>query len=111
MSYYSYTVLECTDPELISSGSTFVKESNSKLLDIIKGKSHFLTRKGTMEGEIFELSMKHPMETFTVEWYWDEDYYDRILYLFECKNGEFTKLAIKPSYAFVWINFQLLKTM
>lgn len=27
MSYYSYTILECSNPELISSGSTFVQES------------------------------------------------------------------------------------
>jgi len=101
MSYYSYTKLECTNPELISSASTFVKESNSMLLKITEGKSHFLTRKGTMVSEIFELSRNHPKETFTVEWHWDDDYYDCILYSFECKNGEFSKLAIKPGYIFV----------
>lgn len=102
MSYYSYTVLECTNPELVSSGSTFVKESNSKLLDNIKEKSHFLKRKGTMDGEIFELSLKYPEETFTAEWHWDDDYYDRILYHFECKNGEFKELGIKPGYVFFY---------
>jgi hypothetical protein len=102
MSYYSYTVLECTNPELISSGSTFVKESlYSSLVKIENGKSHFITNKNTMDGEIFELSLKHPKETFTGEWSWDEDYYDCILHSFECKNGEFTKLAIKPGYVFV----------
>ena len=103
MSYYSYTVLECTNPELISSASTFVKESNSKLLHIIKGKPHFLTRKGTMDGEIFELSLKHPEETFTAECHWDEDYYDCILYLFEYKNGECKQLGIEPGYVFFLI--------
>jgi hypothetical protein len=101
MSYYAYTVLECTNPELISSGSTYVKESHySKLLKVEKGKSHFLTIRKTMHGEIFDLSIKHPEETFTGEWEWDEDYWDRILYRFECKNGEFKNLGIKPGYMF-----------
>jgi hypothetical protein len=102
MSYYSYTILECSNPELISSGSTFVKESLYSLLVKIKnGQSHFITNKNTMDGEIIELSIKHPKETFTGEWYWDEDYYNCILYSFECKNGEFRELAIKPGYVFV----------
>lgn len=102
MSYYSYTVLECTNPELISSGSTFVKESlYSLLLKIENGKSHFITNKNTMDGEIYELSVKHPNETFTAEWHWDEDYYNCVLYFFECKNGEFRNLAVKPGYIFV----------
>lgn len=102
MSYYSYTVLECTNPELISSGSTFVKESlSSSLLKIENGKSHFLTNKNTMDGEIFDLSKKHPDETLTAECHWDEDYSDCILYRFECKNGEFKDLGIKPGYVFI----------
>ena len=102
MSYNAYTVLECTNPELISSGSTFVNESYSKLLKIENGKSHFITNKTTMIGEIYALSMKHPNETFTAEWHWDEDYYDCILYLFECKNGEFKELGLKPGYGFLY---------
>ena len=60
MSYYAYTILECSNPELISSGSTFVNESYSKLLKIQNGKSHFITNKTTMEAEIFEFSKLHP---------------------------------------------------
>jgi len=46
MSYYAYTMLECTNPDLISTGSTFVKESlYSLLVKIENGKSHFLTNK------------------------------------------------------------------
>ena len=102
MSYYTYTILECTNPELISSGSTFVKESLYSLLVKIKnGQSHFITNKNSMDGEIIELSLKHPKETFTGEWYWDVDYYNCILYPFECKNGEFRELVIKPGYVFV----------
>jgi hypothetical protein len=101
MSYYSYTVLECTNPELISSGSTFVKESlYSSLFKIENGKSHFLTNSKTMYREIFDLSIKNPAESFTGEWHWDEDYWDCILYRFECKNGEFKSLGIKPGYVF-----------
>ena len=104
MSYYSYTILECTNPELISSGSTFVRDSKSKLLKIKDGKSHFLTRKDTMDREIIELSMNHPGETFNVKWHWDEDYCDCIIYLYECKNGEFRKLGIEPGYTFVYLS-------
>jgi hypothetical protein len=100
MSYYAYTILECSNPELISSGSAFVNESYSKLLKIQNGKSHFITNKTTMDGEIFELSIKYPDETFTAEWYWDSEYYDSILYHFSCKNGKFTDLGIKPGYVF-----------
>ena len=103
MSYYAYTMLECTNPDLISTGSTFVKESlYSLLVKIENGKSHFLTNKNTMAGEIYKLSKLHPEETFTAEWCWDEDYYDCILYLFECKNGEFKELGIKPEYGFYY---------
>jgi len=102
MSYYSYTVLECTNPELISSGSTFVKESHySLLLKIENGKSHFITSKNTMDGEIFDLSKNHPEETFTAECHWDEDFADCVLYRFECINGEFKNLGIKPGYVFI----------
>jgi len=102
MSYYSYTILECTNPELISSASTFVKESNSKLLIIIDSKSHFVTRKDTMEREILELSKKHPEEIFNVEYHWDDDDYDRIRYTYEYKNGECKELGFKPGYLFVY---------
>jgi hypothetical protein len=108
MSYYSYTILECTNPDLISSGSTFVKESlYSLLVKIENGKSHFITNRNIMDGEIFELSKKHPEETFTAEWHWDEDDCNCILYSFECKNGEFRKLAIKPGYIFIFPQRQI----
>lgn len=100
MSYYSYTKLECTNPELISSGSTFVKESNSKLLKIIEGKSHFVTWKNTMDDEIMRLSRSHPTETFNAECHWDTEYYDRVKYFFEYKDGECKELGIKPGYVF-----------
>ena len=103
MSYYSYTVLKSTNPELISSASTFVKESNSKLLDIIKDKSHFLTRKDTMDDELIKLSLKYSGETFSAECHWDTDYYDRVQYFFEYKNGECKQLGIEPGYVFFLI--------
>ena len=101
MSYYSYTILESTNPELLSSGSTFVKESNSKLLKIKDGKAHFLTRKDTMDDEIIKLSLKHSGETFTAEFNWDSEYYNRIIYFLEYKNGECRQLGIEPGYLFM----------
>jgi len=100
MSYHSYTILECTNPELISSGSTFVKESNSKLLKIENNKSHFVTWKSTMDNEIFRLSLIFPEDTFTAKWHWDDDYYDRIIYSYEYKNGQCKVLGIEPEYLF-----------
>jgi hypothetical protein len=103
MSYYAYTILECTNPKLISSGSTFVNESHSELLKIHDGKSHFSTWKNTMDDEIIELSKKHPEETFTAECHWANEYYDRILYYFEYRNGKCRELGIKPGYMFFLI--------
>ena len=103
MSYWAYTVLECTNPELISSGSTFVNESHSELLKIHDGKSHFSTWKNTMDDEIIELSKKHPEETFTAECHWANEFYDRIIYYFEYRNGKRKDLGIKPGYMFFLI--------
>lgn len=101
MSYYSYTILESTNPELLSSGSTFVKESNSELLKIKEGKAHFLTWKATMDDEIIKLSLKHSGETFTAEFNWDSEYYNRRIYFLEYKNGECRQLGIEPGYLFM----------
>ena len=101
MSYHAYTILECTNPSLISSGSTFVKESNSKLLKIENNKSHFVTWKSTMNDEIYMLSLKFPEDTFTENWHWDHDYYDRIIYSYEYRNGNCKVLGIEPAYLFV----------
>lgn len=101
MSYYSYTILESINPELLSSGSTFVKESNSELLKIKESKAHFLTWKATMDDEIIKLSLKHSGETFSAECHWDTEYYDRVKFFFEYKNGECKQLGIKPGYVFI----------
>ncbi len=101
MSYYSNTILESTNPELLSSGSTFVKESNSELLKIKEGKAHFLTWKATMDDEIIKLSLKHSGETFTAEFTWDSEYYNRKIYFLEYKNGECRQVGIKPDYLFM----------
>ena len=99
MSYHAYTILECTNPSLISSGSTFVKESNSVLLEIENNKSHFDTNRNSMEAEIFRLSIKYPKETFTAKWHWD-DIYEGIIYTVEFINGYYKVLGIEPGYFF-----------
>ncbi len=100
MSQQSYTVLECTNPELISSGSTFVKDSDSDLLWIKNNKSHFFAWENNIENEIIELSLKFPEETFTAKWHWDHEHYDRIIYTYEYKNGNCKVLGIEPAYLF-----------
>jgi hypothetical protein len=104
MSYYSYTILESTNPELLSSGSTFVKESNSELLKIKESKAHFLTWKATMDNEIIKLSLKHSGETFTAECHWANEYYNRIIYLFEYRNGKCKELQRCPGYMFFLVD-------
>jgi hypothetical protein len=103
MSYWAYTVLESTNQELISPASTFVKGSNSELLKIEDGKSHFSTWKNTMDDELIQLSLKYSGETFTAECHWANEYYDRILYYFEYRNGKCRLLGIKPGYMFFLI--------
>jgi hypothetical protein len=100
MAYWAYTVLESTNQELISPASTFVKGSNSELLKIEDGKSHFSTWKNTMDDEIIELSKLHPEETFTAECHWANEYYNRIIYLFEYRNGKCKELQRCPGYMF-----------
>ena len=101
MSYCSYTAVECTNPELISSGSTLVKELKAELIDVSKGKSYFLSRLGTLDEEIISLSLKFPEETFKAKCHWDHLYFDRITYFFEYKNGECKETARKPGYVFI----------
>jgi hypothetical protein len=100
MNYYTYTILECGDPEIIASGSTFVKDSKSKLLEITKNKSHFLTYATSMNDEIIELSLKHSGETFYAECFWEYEFQDRVKYFFEYKNGIRKDVVCKPDYIF-----------
>jgi hypothetical protein len=55
-----------------------------------------------MDGEIIELSKSHPEETFIAECHWANEYYNRIIYLFEYRNGICSELGIKPGYIFFW---------
>jgi hypothetical protein len=101
MSYYSYTILECTNPDLISSGSTFVKESlYSFIVKIENGKSHFLTNCNTMDSEIAGLSMKHPNEIFIAESHWDLEFENCVLVTQKFINGKSMVLGIEPGYFF-----------
>jgi hypothetical protein len=100
MSYHAYTILECTNPSLISSGSTFVEESNSVLLKIENNKSHFDTNRNSMEYEIYRISIIYPEETFTAKWHWGDDVDNRIVYTVEFKDGKHKVLGIEPDYFF-----------
>ncbi|MBE0653974.1 MAG: hypothetical protein IH594_09260 [Bacteroidales bacterium] len=79
-----------------------MKESNSMLLEIKDGKSHFLTRKNIMHDKIIRLSLSYPEETIYAECHWDTEYYDRIKYFFEYKNGNCKEIGIKPGYVFYY---------
>ena len=100
MSHYSHTIIECTRPELIASGSTFVKESESMFHETIKSKSHFFTWRKTMDEEIASLSAGHPEETITSECHWDKDSPNSLIYKKEYKNGIQKLLGVEPEYFF-----------
>ena len=100
MSRHTYTILECTNPSLISSGSSFVMESYSILIIIENNKSHFYTDRFTMEDEIFRLSIIYPEETFTAKWHWNDDIENSIDYTVEFKDGRRKVLGIEPGYYF-----------
>src|SRR5665648_1135367 len=102
MTSYLYTIITCTNPVLISSGSTFAQESSSELIKMNKGSSHFLTRNNTMYSELIRLSIKYPEETFICESHLDGTYYDRVIYSYEYRNGTRKDLGIRPGYMFFW---------
>lgn len=102
MTNYIYTIITCTNPELICSGSTFVQESASELLKINNGISHFITSNDTMDSELIRLSMKHPQETFSCESHCENDYYERVIYSYEYLNGTRKDVRIRPEYMFFW---------
>ena len=80
MSYYSHTILKCTKPDIIASGSTFVSETESIFHETINGQSHFYTWRNTMDDEIVKLSTRHPEETFTTECHWDNESPNSLIY-------------------------------
>jgi hypothetical protein len=54
-----------------------------------------------MDDEINKLSLKHSGETFTAEFNWDSEYYNRKIYFLEYKNGECRQVGIEPGYLFM----------
>lgn len=101
MGYYSITNLSCTNPKILSSGSTYNQNTNSEFLGIENGKSHYRTWKSNMHQEILELSELHPDETFTETWWWDENYLKRILWTGVYFNGKYKELKMEPGYVFI----------
>lgn len=100
MGYYSSTKLSCTRPELIASGSTFNQNTESELLEVKDGKALYRTWKSSMHNEIEELSRLYPEETFTITWWWNEDYFTRILWTGVFINGKYKEVKEEPGYSF-----------
>jgi hypothetical protein len=100
MSYYSHTILKCTKPDIIASGSTFVSETDSMFHETINGQSHFFTWRNTMDDEIVKLSTRHPEETLTTECHWDNESPNSLIYKNEFKNGIQKLLGVEPEYFF-----------
>jgi hypothetical protein len=100
MSYYSHTIIECSNPNLINSESTFVKETDSMFHETINGQSHFFTWRNTMDEEIVKLSKRHPEDSFTTECHWDKESPNSLIYKDEFKNGIQKLLGVEPEYFF-----------
>jgi len=100
MHSHSYTVLACTNPELISSRSNFVKESVSQLLKTHNYQSHFFTNGNTMDEELVGLSARYPDEIFTASQHIITDFGEIFVYYFDYTNGICKEVARKPGYKF-----------
>ena len=96
----SYTVLESTNPELISTGSTFANETTSEFVRFYNNQAHFLTKKNTMDVELLQLSRKYPGEIFTAERQIHHAHIERFIYCFEYQNGYCKEVSRKPGYLF-----------
>lgn len=100
MADWTRTNLSCTNPEIISSGSTFQKNTKSKLLGSNDNIFHYLTERDSMHEEIIELSKVHPNQTFTATTWDDTAYYFRVLYTTVYHRGMHHEINMKPGYVF-----------
>ena len=87
----SYTILECSNPNLISTDSKFVKESVSQLVKIHNFQSHFFTKGNTMDKELVGLSTRYPDEIFTAGRLIIKDFKEILVLYFEYRNGIYEK--------------------
>jgi hypothetical protein len=100
MGYDVRTNLSCSNPEVISSGSTFNQEWAKNLMEIDGGVFKYYSRGYYLHDNIAALSKQYPDETFTGITWNDSDIYDRIKYTLIYKNGECKQVNCEPGYVY-----------
>jgi len=101
MGYYVRTDLQCTNPELISSGSTFYNEWSHELMGIENGITSYYCRKQYLNEAVKELSKLHPEETFTGKTWVDDNFEDFRKYTVIIKEGEESVVDMEPGYTYI----------
>lgn len=99
MSDYTITILSCTNPELLASGSTFNQSTKSEIAKIKENEVHYHTFRNTMYDELLELSVKYPKEKFFVK-YWDDDIYSCEQHSGVFSEGKYHETSIDLQYSF-----------
>jgi hypothetical protein len=100
MGYRWRTNVQCTNPELIASGSTFNKKCKEFILSIESGISKYYCIGQDFNYAPFQFSREHPLETFTGVTWNDSDYYDCIEFTLIINNGEYKQVKSEPHYTY-----------
>ena len=100
MGYCWCTDVRCTNPDLISSGSTFNKKCEEFILSIESGTSKYYCIGQDFNDALFQYSREYPRETFTGVTWNDSDYYDCIKFTLVIKNGEYKQVKCEPCYLY-----------
>jgi hypothetical protein len=100
MGYYTQTNVSCTNPEILSSGSTFNQKWGDFLMQSKNGVAYYYCRKEYLNDAIIELSKENPAVTFTGVTWNDSDYYDCIKYTLIIKNGKYKIVKYEPEYQY-----------
>lgn len=101
MGYYVSTALQCTNPELIASGSTFNVEWSNELMGIKNGITSYHCRKEFLNEAIKELSKMHPDATFTGKTWIADNYSEFRKYTVIIKDGVESVVDLEPGYTYL----------
>jgi len=100
MGYRVRTNLRCTNPDLITSGSTFNKKWEKFLLGFENGFTQYYCGGEYFNDALFQLSQEYPLETFTGVTWNDSDYYDCMKFTLVIKNGDYKQIKCEPCYLY-----------
>lgn len=104
MGYRWCTNVQCTNPELIASGSTFNKKCKEFILTIESGTSKYYCIGQDFNDALFQFSREHPLETFTGVTWNDSLYYHCIEFTLIINNGEYKQVKSEPHYTYALLS-------